>query len=224
MKNMLQKRKKYNLLDLLISPRGLYSVIDIHVMGLEAQKHAIAVPYNYYYLVDRRERFTTWATPACLLTYTALLCQLPLSQQLPFYILYREEAELEYMRVAQDLEMLGVNYFDITVSVVLNGCYRYTQNMQLAFLGWLLGCLVLHHMGFLLLQNKKGTKLWMGVDAFGLNIYEQDDQLSPKISFPWGEIRNVEYHGKKVDNVVYYCGSYKYYCLLFHTAVLYHAK
>lgn len=66
-------------------------------------------------------------------------------------------------------------------------------------------------MGFLLLQNKKGTKLWMGVDAFGLNIYEQDDQLSPKISFPWGEIRNVEYHGKKV--VVYYCGSYKYYCL-----------
>lgn len=39
----------------------------------------------------------------------------------------------------------------------------------------------------------------MGVDAFGLNIYEQDDQLSPKISFPWGEIRNVEYHGKKVN-------------------------
>ena len=37
------------------------------------------------------------------------------------------------------------------------------------------------------------------MDAFGLNIYEQDDQLSPKISFPWGEIRNVEYHGKKVN-------------------------
>ncbi len=36
------------------------------------------------------------------------------------------------------------------------------------------------------------------MDAFGLNIYEQDDQLSPKISFPWGEITNVEYHGKKV--------------------------
>ena len=51
-------------------------------------------------------------------------------------------------------------------------------------------------------QNKKGTQLWMGVDAFGLNIYEQDDQLSPKISFPWGEIRNVEYHGKKVCHEV----------------------
>lgn len=55
---------------------------------------------------------------------------------------------------------------------------------------------------FYVLQNKKGTQLWLGVDAFGLNIYEQDDQLSPKISFPWGEIRNVEYHGKKVYSLV----------------------
>jgi merlin protein len=43
----------------------------------------------------------------------------------------------------------------------------------------------------------------MGVDAFGLNIYEQDDRLSPKITFPWGEIRNVEYHGKKVSSPPY---------------------
>ena len=75
--------------------------------------------------------------------------------------LCREEAEIEYMKVAQDLEMYGINYFVV--------------------------------------KNKKGTQLWLGVDAFGLNIYEQDDQLSPKISFPWGEIRNVEYHGKKVQ-------------------------
>ena len=27
----------------------------------------------------------------------------------------REEAELEYLRVAQDLEMYGVNYFDVKV-------------------------------------------------------------------------------------------------------------
>ncbi len=31
------------------------------------------------------------------------------------YVLFREEAELEYLKVSQDLEMLGVNYFDITV-------------------------------------------------------------------------------------------------------------
>ena len=84
--------------------------------------------------------------------------------------------------MAQDLEMLGVNYFDITVRKFCACSDR--ENLDL-------------------LQNKKGTKLWMGVDAFGLNIYEQDDQLSPKISFPWGEIRNVEYHGKKVTTLNY---------------------
>lgn len=45
---------------------------------------------------------------------------------------------LEYLKIAQDLEMYGVSYFEI--------------------------------------KNKKGTKLWLGVDALGLNIYEHDDR------------------------------------------------
>lgn len=45
---------------------------------------------------------------------------------------------LEYLKIAQDLEMYGVNYFEI--------------------------------------KNKKGTALWLGVDALGLNIYEKDDK------------------------------------------------
>jgi hypothetical protein len=50
----------------------------------------------------------------------------------------REEAMMEYLKIAQDLEMYGVNYFEI--------------------------------------KNKKGTELWLGVDALGLNIYEKDDK------------------------------------------------
>lgn len=50
----------------------------------------------------------------------------------------REDAMLEYLKIAQDLEMYGVNYFDI--------------------------------------KNKKGTELWLGVDALGLNIYEKEDK------------------------------------------------
>ena len=50
----------------------------------------------------------------------------------------REEAMMEYLKIAQDLEMYGVNYFEI--------------------------------------KNKKGTDLWLGVDALGLNIYEKDDK------------------------------------------------
>ncbi|GFQ76855.1 hypothetical protein TNCT_468151 [Trichonephila clavata] len=47
------------------------------------------------------------------------------------------------------------------------------------------------------IKNKKGTDLWLGVDALGLNIYEKDDKLTPKIGFPWSEIRNISFNDKK---------------------------
>lgn len=71
----------------------------------------------------------------------------------------REDAMMEYLKIAQDLEMYGVNYFEI--------------------------------------RNKKGTDLWLGVDALGLNIYEKDDKLTPKIGFPWSEIRNISFSDKR---------------------------
>lgn len=71
----------------------------------------------------------------------------------------RDEAMMEYLKIAQDLEMYGVNYFEI--------------------------------------KNKKGTELWLGVDALGLNIYEKEDKLTPKIGFPWSEIRNISFNDKR---------------------------
>ncbi|XP_062324828.1 ezrin a [Osmerus eperlanus] len=71
----------------------------------------------------------------------------------------KEDSMVEYLKIAQDLEMYGVNYFDI--------------------------------------KNRKGTDLWLGVDALGLNIYEKDDKLTPKIGFPWSEIRNISFNDKK---------------------------
>lgn len=71
----------------------------------------------------------------------------------------REDSMMEYLKVAQDLEMYGVNYFEI--------------------------------------KNKKGSQLWLGVDALGLNIYEKEDKLTPKIGFPWSEVRNISFSDKK---------------------------
>lgn len=71
----------------------------------------------------------------------------------------REEAMMEYLKIAQDLEMYGVNYFEI--------------------------------------KNKKGTELYLGVDALGLNIYEKEDKMTPRIGFPWSEIRNISFNDKK---------------------------
>eukprot|EP00730_Choanoeca_flexa_P010325 TRINITY_DN17499_c0_g1_i1.p1 TRINITY_DN17499_c0_g1~~TRINITY_DN17499_c0_g1_i1.p1 ORF type:complete len:581 (+),score=151.96 TRINITY_DN17499_c0_g1_i1:107-1849(+) len=73
--------------------------------------------------------------------------------------LLREDAMLEYLKIAQDLEMYGVNYFEI--------------------------------------KNKKGTQLWLGIDALGLNVYEYADRLNPRIGFPWSEIRNISFNDKK---------------------------
>ncbi|KAK2714705.1 hypothetical protein QYM36_009060 [Artemia franciscana] len=71
----------------------------------------------------------------------------------------RDEAEMEYLKIVQDLDMFGVNYFPI--------------------------------------RNKKDTELWLGVTSLGLNIYEKDNQLQPKINFPWSEVRNVSCEDKK---------------------------
>ncbi|CAG08383.1 unnamed protein product, partial [Tetraodon nigroviridis] len=71
----------------------------------------------------------------------------------------REDAVVEYLKIAQDLEMYGVNYFNI--------------------------------------KNKKGSELWLGVDALGLNIYDKKDRMTPKIGFPWSEIRNISFNDKK---------------------------
>uniref|UniRef100_A0A3B3BNQ9 Ezrin a n=1 Tax=Oryzias melastigma TaxID=30732 RepID=A0A3B3BNQ9_ORYME len=71
----------------------------------------------------------------------------------------KEEAMMEYLKIAQDLEMYGVNYFEI--------------------------------------KNKKDTDLWLGVDCMGIHIYGKDDRLTPKIGFPWSEIRNISYSDKK---------------------------
>ena len=49
------------------------------------------------------------------------------------------------------------------------------------------------------LQNKRRTSLWLGVTARGMMIFEQDDRLTPKIIFPWNEIKIVSFKGKKVS-------------------------
>jgi len=67
----------------------------------------------------------------------------------------REDAMMEYLKVAQDLETFGISYFDIT--------------------------------------NKKGTELILGVDCLGVNVYNEGDRLSPKISFPWSEINRISF-------------------------------
>lgn len=47
------------------------------------------------------------------------------------------------------------------------------------------------------MQNKKKSDLWLGVTATGINVYDMDNSVAPKISFPWSEIRNISFDDKK---------------------------
>ena len=80
----------------------------------------------------------------------------------------------DYLNIAQDLEMYGVTFFEVT--------------------------------------NKKGTKLWLGVHNLGMDIYEFSNKsvhpsliapllsacrVTPRLGFPWTEIRNISFNDKK---------------------------
>ena len=121
---------------------------------------------------------------------------LNVSSLIYFYIVpYRDEAEMEYLKIAQDLEMYGVSYFAITVSV---------KPRTSRLLKWIKHCFVKNKilkMTFLLhwQQNKRDTDLLLGVDAQGLHIYSPNSKLNPNKSFPWSDIRNISYSEKEVN-------------------------
>lgn len=41
--------------------------------------------------------------------------------------------------------------------------------------------------------NTKGTDVWLGIDALGINFFEKNEKLNPKSGFPWSEIAKVSY-------------------------------
>ena len=47
------------------------------------------------------------------------------------------------------------------------------------------------------IMNKKGTEMLLGVDPMGINIYDKGDRLSPKITFPWSEIKKISHNKDK---------------------------
>ena len=48
-------------------------------------------------------------------------------------------------------------------------------------------------------QNRKGTELWLGIEAHGLHIFEKDNKQNPKLTFPWNETNNISFHDKRVS-------------------------
>lgn len=92
---------------------------------------------------------------------------------------FSEEAEMEYLKIAQDLEMYGIQYFPI--------CVRYS------ILTEVLSC---NKYNF---QNQKETDLHLGVSAHGVGIYKGADRITPRPFFGWSEIKNISFKNKTVE-------------------------
>ncbi|KAL5104928.1 Radixin [Taenia crassiceps] len=45
--------------------------------------------------------------------------------------------------------------------------------------------------------NRRGTDLLLGIDAMGLAVYKPPDKITPKVGFPWSEIRNIAFNDRK---------------------------
>lgn len=67
--------------------------------------------------------------------------------------MFPDEAMMEYLKVAEGLEMFGVSYFEVI--------------------------------------EKDTKKVSLGIDALGINVYDLNNKLTPKLSFPWSQIRRV---------------------------------
>lgn len=47
------------------------------------------------------------------------------------------------------------------------------------------------------IKNKKGTELWLGIDASGLKIYPKTTKLQPEIGMKWNEIVDIVVNSNK---------------------------
>uniref|UniRef100_A0A5K3FC57 FERM domain-containing protein n=1 Tax=Mesocestoides corti TaxID=53468 RepID=A0A5K3FC57_MESCO len=50
---------------------------------------------------------------------------------------------------------------------------------------------------FFQICNRRGTSLLLGIDSMGLAIYKPQNKISPKVGFPWSEIRNISFNDRK---------------------------
>lgn len=78
--------------------------------------------------------------------------------------MFPDEAMMEYLKVAEGLEMFGVSYFEVI--------------------------------------EKDTKKVSLGIDALGINVYDLNNKLTPKLSFPWSQIRRVT--KKKKQFIIYF--------------------
>ena len=87
----------------------------------------------------------------------------------------REEAEMAYLKNAQDLDMFGLSFFEISKMQGANKSNGQSSSDQPSIT----------------------ADLWLGIDSLGIRFYKKN-KLRPEVFFAWCDIKSVTAHDKKV--------------------------
>ncbi|CAF3508986.1 unnamed protein product [Rotaria sp. Silwood1] len=95
--------------------------------------------------------------------------------------LTREESEMAYLKHAQDLDMFGLSFFEISKMQGGNKSNLSSQQQQQQQSD----------------QSSIAAELWLGIDSLGIRFYKKN-KLRPEVFFSWSDIKSVTAHDKKV--------------------------
>ncbi|CAF3491457.1 unnamed protein product [Rotaria socialis] len=91
--------------------------------------------------------------------------------------LTREDSEMAYLKHAQDLDMFGLSFFEISKMQGANKSSPSSQQQSD--------------------QSSIAADLWLGIDSLGIRFYKKN-KLRPEVFFSWSDIKSVAAHDKKV--------------------------
>ncbi|CAF4458562.1 unnamed protein product, partial [Rotaria sp. Silwood2] len=100
-------------------------------------------------------------------------------------LLLREEAEISYLKHAQDLDMFGLSFFEISK---MQGTNKSSSQQQIKSINQ---------------QQKQSdqaliaAELWLGIDSLGIRFYKKN-KLRPEVFFSWCDVKSVTAHDKKI--------------------------
>jgi hypothetical protein len=86
---------------------------------------------------------------------------------------------MTYLKHAQDLDMFGLSFFEISKMQGGNKSHTLSQHQQSD-------------------QPYLAAELWLGIDSLGIRFYKKN-KLRPEVFFSWCDIKFVTAHDKKVE-------------------------
>ncbi|CAH0553871.1 unnamed protein product [Brassicogethes aeneus] len=107
--------------------------------------------------------------------------------KLPTYLPKRviREQEMDELEWIENITNMWIKHESIDKEEAMMEYLKIVQNLDM------------YGVTYFPITNRKGTNVLLGITAYGLNIYEEKNKLTPKINFPWSEIKHLKFKDRK---------------------------